>query len=1489
MSVENKKKVTLGVCIMVKNEEKIIMRSLNSIKDYADFLCVCDTGSTDNTKQIVKDFMKTNNISGRVYDHKWVNFGHNRTLSLQAARGCADFILLMDADMELVVLDKDFKQKLHGDEILLMQSSGEPYYNTRIISGSKTYVYIGVTHEYIRIKHDQPTTRQTLDQSIAYFADHADGFNRSEKYTRDIALLVQGLIDEPKNERYMYYLAKSYIESGKYEEAIVQFQNRINAGGWYEEVYYSYFFIAKCFQALGKPYTEIVDQYMKAYNYHKGRAEPLFEIIYLLRCMGKFEEAMKFADIALKIEYPKNDLLPVSKHVYDYRLKDEIALCANKSGHHDIAYNLWLNVLKEKKYPKDQEGRLKSNLGFALKDLKQIKSKKPILCFYIGYTADLNGENFRTKSNVYGSELALIRLAERLANFYDVYIYGACIREELEFAGVKYFNSGSLNDFQKKNTIEIMIISRYVHYFIEFTNRAKKTYVWMHDMSCQPYWNGIEIPKSAKYLMENVMPGIDGLIALTEWHKGFILEHYDVDPNKIFIIGNGINTSLFNEPVQKIKNRFIWSSAPNRGLAKLVEYFHEIRNQIPDATLHIYRGKEDFSQEFLDELAKYDYIYYGGALANELLVKEFQKAEIWFYPTNWLETYCISALEAQMAGCVCVCSNIGALINTVGNRGVLLKSPLYSDQYKYEAINAVVSLLKDENRKKMMADAAKKWATEQTWENRTDEWLQLFKYDKTAVQQVNLTANKTKVKLMSNHCSSQEMVNVYKKYCQAETVWDNIAITSEDTADYYCIINHPRPNEYYDPERTIVFKMEEKESSRPYFPKEWVDMQKYKYMNVFDERNSLEWHLSKTYTQLLSDKIVKTKEISAVISSEYRLDGHIKRVNFLKYLEENNFKLDHYGKDNKFGLKNYIGSLPYHKKDDGLFSYKYTFASENIEVNGYFTEKIVDAILAECLCFYWGCPDLETYVDSNAYIRLDLNDYAKSLQTIKEAIANNEWEKRIDTIRKEKYKIISEMQVMPVLADIIKMSLVKPNYSSDRMNKYWEQKEFNNCFHGDDYFIKFVENAVNKSDTFIETGTFRAASSNYIATKYPDKQIYSCETHTPYYELSKEYTRNLKNINFSNTDSMTMLNTLVNQYNKNTCTFFLDAHTHEYSPLKDELEFIIKNFENYYIFIDDFMVPGKAQFNYNKLKNINYTLDNIISVIDNKNLNIYFPNYDEKTSIYHPLVGWTLITNQQLDPETEKTFSVKKMVQHDAKYTMNVINLERRPDRLEKFREDATVAGINEFNVFKAFDGKTIELTDEMTELFHVATKDNYVGKRVPRHHQYNAAVFAVAFGHYTLWKNIANDPNASDNDAYVVFEDDISFVDDFNTKWNNTFNLLKFDSDWDLLYLGFNDDQGHLYGDYNMFETVKRFTDKSGRWHGGGAWAYCIRKKGAIKLIELAKKLHMEQPVDHFMIDQFDSIIAYRLNPYLASATEYGRGNSDTDIQNTTRKLEFE
>ena len=94
--------------MIVKNESKIITRLFDSVYKIIDSYCICDTGSTDNTIELIESYFRNKKIPGKVVQETFRDFGYNRTFALQQCENMenADYILLMDADMMLKISDK---------------------------------------------------------------------------------------------------------------------------------------------------------------------------------------------------------------------------------------------------------------------------------------------------------------------------------------------------------------------------------------------------------------------------------------------------------------------------------------------------------------------------------------------------------------------------------------------------------------------------------------------------------------------------------------------------------------------------------------------------------------------------------------------------------------------------------------------------------------------------------------------------------------------------------------------------------------------------------------------------------------------------------------------------------------------------------------------------------------------------------------------------------------------------------------------------------------------------------------------------------------------------------------------------------------------------------------------------------------------------------------------------------------------------------------
>ncbi len=302
--------------MIVKNESRIIKRCLDSVLPLIDYYCIIDTGSTDGTQQIILETLK--DLPGELIERPWVNFGHNRQEALDLGRKWGDFLLLVDADMILRFKDTFDKSKIDrsvdGYEIIQVNGSLS-YYNIRLVNTRLRWKCIGVTHE----DYSADGSKGSQIFNHLWFDDVSDGGSKENKFERDIKLLAKGLEDEPNNVRYMFYLAQSYKDSGKFTEAIEWYKKRINAGGWREEVWYSYYMICASYIHL-ENLDEAEKWAIEGHKYYPTRSEALYLMCKTFRVKEMHERAYKFYKLGRGIPYPSGDRLFITANIYNNKL-----------------------------------------------------------------------------------------------------------------------------------------------------------------------------------------------------------------------------------------------------------------------------------------------------------------------------------------------------------------------------------------------------------------------------------------------------------------------------------------------------------------------------------------------------------------------------------------------------------------------------------------------------------------------------------------------------------------------------------------------------------------------------------------------------------------------------------------------------------------------------------------------------------------------------------------------------------------------------------------------------------------------------------------------------------------------------------------------------------------------------------------------------------------------------------------------------------------
>jgi glycosyltransferase involved in cell wall biosynthesis len=344
--IEKNKRSSICLVMIVKNEAGVIKRCIDSVKDYIDYWVICDTGSTDDTKNIIKQTMEGYGIPGEIHDSEWVDYGTNRTESLQLSYGKCDYRLIIDADDTLEVSKPDeLFTGLEADHYKIRIKLGEiAYFRTQLIRSNQNWKYVGVLHEYLEGPKDVELTEGFIEEAEMNAAVSGDTreIKGESKYHNDALIFEKELITKPDLEpglksRYQFYLAQSYRDAQMYDRSIEAYEKRAEMGGWHEEVYISLYMIAKMKYALKQPDEQIVGAFLKAWEYRPIRLEAAYSLIRVLITQKRYFFAFTIATMCMKMQ-PCDDILFVESDIWTWKMTDEYSVLAYFTGNIKEAY-----------------------------------------------------------------------------------------------------------------------------------------------------------------------------------------------------------------------------------------------------------------------------------------------------------------------------------------------------------------------------------------------------------------------------------------------------------------------------------------------------------------------------------------------------------------------------------------------------------------------------------------------------------------------------------------------------------------------------------------------------------------------------------------------------------------------------------------------------------------------------------------------------------------------------------------------------------------------------------------------------------------------------------------------------------------------------------------------------------------------------------------------------------------------------------------------
>lgn len=358
-----KKRPTIALSMIVRNESAVIRRCLRSVKPFIDSWAISDTGSTDGTQAIIREELA--GIPGTLIERPWVDFSTNRNEALEEARKSgAEFLLILDADEELTTDPGFTLEDLAGDSYsanFQIVGTDSKWHRKLLLRTAVPWAYNGVMDEYLDDRgYSNLIIENCLVRSYSDGARSADGL--TAKFERDIAVLRRAVERDPAEPRNWFYLGQRLGGAGHLDESIAAYRRRLEIeGGFDEERYGSLLQIAANREERGDDWRDVARSYLEAYNARPTRAEPLLAIASLHATHREFATAEIFCRAAARMPRPQDSLL-IHEPVYAWLSNDTLAGVLAEQGKLTEARQLLEKLVVLPQVPADQKPRMLENI-----------------------------------------------------------------------------------------------------------------------------------------------------------------------------------------------------------------------------------------------------------------------------------------------------------------------------------------------------------------------------------------------------------------------------------------------------------------------------------------------------------------------------------------------------------------------------------------------------------------------------------------------------------------------------------------------------------------------------------------------------------------------------------------------------------------------------------------------------------------------------------------------------------------------------------------------------------------------------------------------------------------------------------------------------------------------------------------------------------------------------------------------------------------------
>lgn len=666
---------TIALCMIVKNEAHNLGPMLQSVKGCFDEIHITDTGSTDATLEFIEkinEHVRNDSPEWRglpqiqTHHFTWCDdFAAARNYSFSHTQ--CDYSFWLDGDDRLssaanFILWRD--TVLHSAHYWLatynygFNAKGEvdcQFVRERAVKNNYGFKWKYFVHEGLV----QEENRKFWPQRVStWWVDHArTEEDRKTDYLRNVRLIEKYDL-ETMPSRMQFYYGKEMVEHGEAEKGgrYLMLALKDPELDIHDRVLAIQYAAQSAFQC--KAYAQALEILNTGSLLMLARAEYwcLRGDVYL--ALGRTDEAAQAYRIALTCrpntlsgvvvtygpaygEYPRLQLCSIALHVGDIEGAAEHLTALRAMSADCVA---------------DLEARLAK-----VADLSVIRTNLPktsdviITCPPQGAVTDWD-ERTLAEVGHGGSETAAIEVAKwiKVKTGRNVKLFQPRQKRDVMASGVEYLPSDALQGYLQNIEPAAHIAWRHS---VRLTNAP--SYIWCHDLQCP-----------GAQATENY----DKIVALSEFHKNYLRETNGVPDDKIVLGFNGINPKDFAQDAVRDPLKVVFSSSPDRGLVQSIDIVKKAREQSGlDIELHCFYGTANMRKMGLNEWAdqienkikEHDFVVYHGMVNKQVLMRHFKEAAVWLYPADFIETYCITAIEALCAGAWPIVRDMGALKYTM--------------------------------------------------------------------------------------------------------------------------------------------------------------------------------------------------------------------------------------------------------------------------------------------------------------------------------------------------------------------------------------------------------------------------------------------------------------------------------------------------------------------------------------------------------------------------------------------------------------------------------------------------------------------------------------------------------------------------------------------------------------------------------------------------------------------------------------------------------